>query len=420
MQRTIFHIDVNSAFLSWEAVYRLKFLGEKRDIRNLVAAIGGDEAKRHGIILAKSIPSKKYGIQTGESLLEARKKCPQLLIFPPDYDLYEDCSRAFIQLLSRYTDQIEQYSIDECFLDVTDALPLFGDPLTFALRIKKAVYEELGFTVNIGISSCKLLAKMASDFRKPYRIHTLYREEIPSKLWPLPVGDLFYVGHATKNKLHKLGIHTIGELAHTDPELLQIHMKSHGLLIWEYANGIDDSPVIASPPPNKGYGNSTTTSFDVSSYGEADAVLLALCETVGMRLRRDQASGRVIHVGIRYQDSLAFAGMQTTLNERTCSTSCLYKTAATLLRKIWNAKTPLRHLGVHVGDVKYREAYRQMELFQTGADQEKQLVWERTVDQIRARYGPYALIRSSFLLYPDVDPNSGGISAEKRGIHTGE
>ena len=204
--RTIFHIDVNSAFLSWEAVYRINFLGEERDLRNMVSAIGGDVEKRHGIILAKSIPAKKYNIRTGESILEARQKCPHLLIMPPDYDLYESCSEAFMEILREYSDMVEQYSIDEAYIDVTDAMGLYSSPVDLASKIKDRIRDKLGFTVNIGISTNKLLAKMASDFTKPDRVHTLYPEEIPVKMWPLPVGDLFYVGRASQKKLYKLGI----------------------------------------------------------------------------------------------------------------------------------------------------------------------------------------------------------------------
>ncbi len=256
IKRVIFYVDVNSAFLSWEACYRIHHLGGKQDLQEIVSAVGGDQEKRHGIILAKSIPAKKFHIQTGETVVSAKEKCPDLILVPPNYDLYNRSSKALLKLLGEYTDKIEQYSIDEAFLDMTGCC---DDPEKTAHEIKDRVRAELGFTVNIGISENKLLAKMASDFTKPDRVHTLWKSEISEKMWLLPVSELFYVGHASLNKLRKLGIHTIGELAAIDPGILQAHMKSQGLLIWQYANGIDDSKLIDTPPPAKGYGNSLTT-----------------------------------------------------------------------------------------------------------------------------------------------------------------
>lgn len=414
--RTIFHIDVNSAFLSWEAVYRINFLGEERDLRNMVSAIGGDVEKRHGIILAKSIPAKKYNIRTGESILEARQKCPHLLIMPPDYDLYESCSEAFMEILREYSDMVEQYSIDEAYIDVTDAMGLYSSPVDLASKIKDRIRDKLGFTVNIGISTNKLLAKMASDFTKPDRVHTLYPEEIPVKMWPLPVGDLFYVGRASQKKLYKLGIRTIGELAHADPQTLQNHMKSHGLLIWNYANGIDYSLVCPDIPANKGYGNSTTVAFDVKDAVTAKMVLLGLCETVGTRIRRDGAEVQVVSVGVRYQDDLSHESMQITLDEPTDITTELYNASCCLFDKLWDGKRANRHIGVHTAHVKTQTGCRQLSLFET-KDYEKMKMLDKAVDSIRLKYGKEAVMRSVFLLNPGIDPMIGGISKEKRGIH---
>lgn len=217
MKNIIFHVDVNSAFLSWEATYRLHHKGGTLDIRTVPSAVGGDMSMRHGIILAKSIPAKKYRITTGETILEAKRKCPNLLLVPPNYGMYEQCSKAFMEILKEYSDNVEQYSIDEAFVDMSETCHLFGSPVETANQIKDRVRNELGFTVNIGISSNKLLAKMASDFEKPDKVHTLYPEEMEEKMWSLPVSDLFFVGRATTKKLLNLGIMTIGELAKTDP-----------------------------------------------------------------------------------------------------------------------------------------------------------------------------------------------------------
>ena len=249
MNKVIFHIDVNSAFLSWEAVYRLAHRGETLDLRTIPSAVGGDMALRHGIILAKSLPAKKYGIQTGETLLEAQRKCPGLVLVPPHYNLYEQCSRAFMEILQEYSDIVEQYSIDEAFVDMSTSCHLFGSPVETATLIKDRIREELGFTVNIGVSCNKLLAKMASDFQKPDKVHTLYPEEIESKMWPLSVSDLFFVGRATTKKLFSVGIKTIGDLAAADPVWLRTILKKQGDIIWGFAHGVDCSPVLSAPVP---------------------------------------------------------------------------------------------------------------------------------------------------------------------------
>ena len=196
----VFHIDVNSAFLSWEAVNRAK-KGMEPDLRTIPSAIGGDMAKRHGVILAKSIPAKQYNVRTGESIMEARKKCPNLLIISPNHKLYKKYSNAFMDILREYTPDVEQFSIDEAFMDMTGTQLLFGEPIAAANQIKDRIKKELGFTVNVGISSNKLLAKMASDFQKPDLVHTLFPDEIRTKMWGLPVSDLFFVGRVTTKKL---------------------------------------------------------------------------------------------------------------------------------------------------------------------------------------------------------------------------
>ena len=315
-ERVIFHIDVNSAFLSWEAVYRLYHLGGTVDLRKEVSAVGGDMAMRHGIILAKSIPAKKYHIKTGETILEARQKCPDLMLVPPNYRLYEQCSEAFMDILRKYSPSVEQYSIDEAFVDMTGTEKLWGAPMEAANRLKNEIRDTLGFTVNIGISENKLLAKMASDFEKPDRVHTLWKSEIRKKMWPLPVCDLFFVGRATAKKLFSLGIQTIGQLAQADPAVLKSHLKKHGEVIWAFANGMDISVVQSEPPINKGYGNSTTIAFDVVDASTAKLVLLALAETIGARLRAVGARAEVIAVGIKLYD-LSYVSHQMTLRNAT-------------------------------------------------------------------------------------------------------
>lgn len=412
MEKTIFHIDVNSAFLSWEAVFRLQFLDSKVDLRNIPSAVGGDMEMRHGIILAKSIPAKKYQIQTGETILEAKRKCDKLYLVPPNYGLYEKCSQAFIDILREYTLDVEQYSIDEAYMDMTGTKLLFGNPIEVANRIKNRIREELGFTVNIGVSTNKLLAKMAGDFKKPDLVHSLYPDEIKQKMWPLPVSDLFFVGRATTRKLFSLGIKTIGELANTNPQFLKGHLKKQGEIIWAFANGMDFSEVQAEPPKNKGYGNSTTIAFDVTDADTAHKVLLALSETVAQRIRADFVKAKVISVGIKTYD-LQYASHQMTLHDAADTTNEIYFSACRLFDELWD-KTPIRHLGVHTSQIKEDYQIRQLDLFHS-MEYEKWEQVDRTIDAIRQRYGNDMMKRAVFIESP-IDHMSGGISREKRTV----
>ena len=411
-EKVIFHIDVNSAFLSWEAVYRLHHLGGKQDLRSEVSAVGGDMAKRHGIILAKSIPAKRYHIQTGETIIEALRKCPDLILVPPNYSLYEKCSQAFMEILRRFSPDVEQYSVDEAFVDMSGTQGLWGDPLTAAARIKDQIRDALGFTVNVGISENKLLAKMASDFQKPDRIHTLWKKEIEEKMWGLPVSDLFFVGRATTKKLRNLGIQTVGDLARADPGLLKAHLKKHGEVIWAFANGMDVSVVQSEPPANKGYGNSTTIAFDVTDASTAKLVLLALAETVGTRLRQAEAKAEVIAVGIKNCE-LNYTSHQMTLQNATSITSEIHKYACMLFDGLWDG-APIRHLGIHTSRIRDGADMRQMDMFDS-TDYEKLERRDAAVDQIRRRYGIDSVMRASFI-ESSIDHMSGGISREKRSV----
>ena len=378
----------------------------------MVSAVGGDMAMRHGIILAKSIPAKKYQIKTGETIVEARQKCPGLLLVPPNYGLYEKCSKAFMDILRQYSPAVEQYSIDEAFVDMTGTEGLWGDPLTAANRLKNQIRDTLGFTVNIGISENKLLAKMASDFQKPDKVHTLWHEEIEKKMWPLPVSDLFFVGRATSKKLLTLGIRTIGDLAHADPSILKMHLKKHGEVVWAFANGMDVSVVQSEPPANKGYGNSTTIAFDVTDASTAKLVLLALAETVGTRLRAAKVRAEVIAVGIKSHD-LSYASHQMTLQNATNITMEIHRCACQLFDQLWDGSA-IRHLGIHTSRVRDGFNMRQLDMFDT-TDYEKLEKMDAAVDQIRRRYGIDSIMRASFLGTP-IDHMSGGISREKRTV----
>ncbi|NLK26918.1 MAG: DNA polymerase IV [Clostridiales bacterium] len=410
MDNIIFHIDVNSAFLSWEAVYRLHILGEKTDLRMIPSAVGGDVKKRHGIILAKSIPAKRFGIRTGDTISDAKKLCPELVLVPPHYDLYETSSKALMEILKEFSPCVEQYSIDEAFCDMTGTIGLYGSAVVAANLLKDKIYRELGFTVNIGISSNKLLAKMASDFKKPNLVHTLFPKELEKKMWCLPVEELFYVGSATKRKLHTLGIHTIGELARADLDILRAHLKKHGEIIYAFANGYDVSLVSNEAPSNKGYGNSTTIAFDVEDANIAKMVLLSLAEKVSSRLRAD--SVRIMVVAVSIVDfQFRHMSHQMTLLTATNITNEIHRAACQLFDELWDG-TPIRHLGIHTSKVINGDSPRQMNLFDmTRYDRLADL--DTAVDQVRERYGDNSIMRAVFLNSP-IYHMAGGISPEKR------
>lgn len=419
--RIIYHIDVNSAFLSWEAAYRIYHLGAHVDLRTIPAAIGGDVSMRHGIILAKSIPAKPYGIKTGMTILEARQKCPKLYLAPPNYSLYQCCSKAFMQILQEYTPDIEVYSIDESFLDMTSTINLYGEAVEVAYHIKNRIKSELGFTVNVGVSSNKLLAKMASEFEKPDRVHTLFPNEIKEKMWPLPVSELFFCGRATTKKLSSIGINTIGDLANTDIEILKSHLKKQGEVMWSFANGLDFSAVISEAPKQKGYGNSTTTPFDVSDLETAKKVLLALCETVGARLRMDDFQAKVISIGIKNFD-LKYSSHQMIMKNATNITIELYHYSCELFQQLWDGRTPIRHLAIHTSSLSSGVSGRQMDLFDV-TDYVRLEKLDKTVDAIRNRYGKDVLKRAAFIQVKgtdtklqSIDHMEGGVSREKRSV----
>lgn len=390
----VFHIDVNNAFLSWESVYRLNEQGESLDLRTVPSVVGGDEKNRHGIVLAKSMPAKAFGIKTAETLVEARKKCPGLLVVPPRHHLYKAFSKELISYLKTLTPSVEQYSIDEAFADMTGA-PLLQNhsPLDAADKIRREIFQRFGYTVNIGVSTNKLLAKMASDFEKPDKVHSLFPGEIQEKMWNLPVGDLFFVGHASAKKLYNLGIRTIGELAHTDRAILCSHMGKHGAVIHDYANGIDTSPVLSQQTDAKGYGNSTTLPRDVTDSGEAKKILLSLCESVGTRLQADDFMAQVIAVSIK-DNTFRTNSHQCTLSSATNKTSELYRCVCSLFDEVWDG-CPIRLLGVSTSKLT-KEKIHQITITDSSFYM-KQGKMERTVDEIRKKFGEDAIFRASTL-----------------------
>ncbi len=392
-KRIIFHIDVNSAYLSWSAVYRLQH-GESLDLRDVPSVVGGDPISRHGIVLAKSIPAKKFNIQTGETIYSALQKCPELLIVRPCYELFMQCSNAMMDVFQEYTPKIQRFSIDECFLEFTGMENLYPDILKLAYEIKNRIKNQLGFTVSIGISNNKLLAKMASDLKKPDAVTTLFPNEIQKKMWCLPIEDLFMVGRATAPKLHRLNIHTIGDLAVYDLKLLKAQLKSHGVLIWNYANGIETSEVKKSSHIEmKGMGNSTTIAFDVEDSATAHKVILSLCETLCTRLRNSENCCSLVSVHIKGSDFYSFSH-QRKLYFYTDCTNIIYATACQLFDEFWQNQ-PLRHIGVAVSELCSND-FCQVTLFEE-KNIEKQKALDKTIDTIRMRFGSTSIVRSVFL-----------------------
>lgn len=383
MEKQILHVDVNNAFLSWTALDKLNN-GYEIDIRTIASAIGGDEERRSGIILAKSPMAKMCGIVTGEPIYQAKRKCPNLQIFPGNYKLYRECSEKLYNLLLEYTDKIERFSIDECFLDMTEFLGKRA-LIDVANEINRRVKEELKFTVNVGVANNKLLAKMASDFTKPDKVHTLYKNEIQSKMWPLPVGELFMLGKKTVPKLNIIGIKTIGDLARTDKLTLIKMLGKHGALMWEYANGIDDSEVNYLPTKPKGIGNSVTLPRNFNNKEEICSIILALVEQVAYRLRREEMVASTVNVQLRTKDFVDFSH-QGKLSSPTSSTKDIYERAKLLLEEMYKEGTEIRLVGLRVDNLSDKDK-GQISLFEDTKKNEKQEKLDKAMDLLKNKFG---------------------------------
>ncbi len=398
MERQILHVDVNNAFLSWTALDMLKN-GSKIDIREIPAVIGGDESKRSGIVLAKSMKAKECGVKTAETIYQARIKCPGLKVFPSNFKVYRYYSNQLYQLLLEYTDKIERFSIDECFLDMTHYL-MNDTLLNKGKEINRRVKEELGFTVNVGVAHNKLLAKMASDFTKPDRVHTLFENEIPNKMWTLPVSELFMLGKRTVPKLYNMQIKTIGDLAKTNKRILQDKFGKHGAMMWEYANGIDDSEVKYIQEKPKGIGNSVTLPEDISNIDKLEEIVLALTEQVTYRLRKQNMLARVVNVQLRNKDFVD-TSHQRKLPNATASTKEIFNHAKELLEQMYRKGTAIRLIGVRVDDLTDKEEM-QISLFHDEAKNEKQEKLDKTIDKIKEKYGYNFITRAGKMGVEDL------------------
>ncbi len=389
--RIIMHIDVNNAFLSWNALYLLKN-GFKKDIRNSYAVIGADEKSRHGIVLAKSIPAKKKGVVTAEPIYMAKKKCPNLEVYPPNYFWYKEMSNKMFELIRSYTPDIEIMSIDECFIDYTKVKHLYGDEIKFAYKIQKEIYDKLGFTVNVGVANCKLCAKMASDFSKPYKVHTLFENELETKMKPLPVDELFFVGKKTAEKLHNLNIHTIKQLSEADSNYLYKYFKNQAIKLIESANGIDNSEVETEKTASKGISNSTTLSYNLVYKEQAYEVLEEISDNITRQLRKEKRYANTVGVNVKDR-FFKSSSHQIKLKNPVNKTSEVFETAKKLFDELWD-ETPLRLIGVSLTDLTDVGLY-QVSLFEDAKDLDKANELENVLDEIKNKYGVKSINKAS-------------------------
>lgn len=377
------HIDVNNAFLSWSAIDLLN-KGYKYDIRNSYAVIGGDEKKRSGIVLAKSTSAKKLGIVTAETLYSARKKCKVLKVYPPNFKFYNEMSNKFFSLLRKYTPDIEIASIDECYLDYGKVKSLYGDEINFAYKIKDEIKNTLGFTVNIGIANNKLCAKMASDFSKPDKVHTLYENEVKEKMYPLDVGDLFGIGKRTVPKLNSLGIYKISDLALADPVMLEKYFKNQAYVMIKSANGIDDSIVDSNEYHPSCIGNEITLPHNISSKREAYDKLLILSEYVSKRLRKEEKYASVVCVTIKDEFLKRRSHQKKLLNETNIEKE-IYKTACMIFDEFWNGEN-IRLIGIRLDGLTLSKKY-QGSIFENVEKREHDEKIDKLIDNINFKFG---------------------------------
>ena len=387
------HIDVNNAFLSWSAIDLLE-KGLGKDIRNIPSVIGGDESSRHGIVLAKSTPAKKYGIVTAETLYQARKKCPNLEVYPSNYPYYQEKSKALFSLISKYTPDIEQFSIDECFVEYTYVKNLYGDPIEFAYKLKDEIKNTLGFTVNIGIANNKLCAKMASDFEKPDKVHTLFMDEVKMKMFPLDVGDLLWIGKKTKEKLNELGIRTIGDLASADYTNLYYYFKNQTKQMIDHANGIDNDMVKITKEEAKGISKSMTLDHDVNNRKELYDYLNFISNDLGISLRKQNKYTSTIAVILKDQ-YFKSKTHQAKLHNPTNNTSIIYETGKKLLDETWQGES-IRLIGLRLDGLTNTGIY-QFSLFEDVKDKEKDTELDNVMDKLKEKYGSKIINKASLL-----------------------
>lgn len=388
MDRTILHIDMNACYASIECLHR-------PGIRHLPVAVGGDVEARHGIILAKNQLAKQYGVKTGEALWQARDKCPGLVIVPPNYPLYLRFSRLAREIYSDYSDQIEPFGLDEAWVDVSGSTHLYGNGEKIANEIRERIKFELGITVSIGVSWNKIYAKLGSDYKKPDATTIFTRGNYKELIWPLPVEELLYVGRATSRKLRERSVTTIGALAQTDPSWLRSWFGKWGDVLYTFANGYDTSPVARAGDESiiKSIGNSTTTPRDLKDEQDASIIFYMLAESVAERLRDHGFMGRTVQISLRDNNLYSFE-RQCKLKQPSCLSGELHDAAMKLLRANYNWYRPLRSIGIRAMDLVTATSPMQLTLFEDQVRREKAEQLERSIDDIRRRFGHYSVCRA--------------------------
>lgn len=393
-ERIVFHIDVNNAFLSWTAVKLLKE-GYGEDIRKIPSVIGGNEKERKGIVLAKSPIAKKYNIVTAETLYQARKKCPNLKVFTPDHNWYIEKSKELFEYLSQYSPSMEQFSIDECFIDMTGTKYLYKNYLELAHYIKDDIKTKFGYTVNIGIGNNKLCAKMASDFEKPDKVHTLLKDEIVQKLWPLDVGDLLFVGRKTKEELNKLSIYTVEDLAKTDIKVLKRHFKGQAEYLKNASYGIDESRIEEKKTKSKSISVSETLIYDCVNEDKLEELLFAFVEKTTRTLRTKKQYAKTIAVIFKNNKFETYSA-QEKLERPSNSITEIYKIAISIFRKNYK-KDPIRLLGFRLTDLTEQNDY-QMSLFDKEETKKSSDTVQTTIDNINKKFGKSIVAPASIKL----------------------
>lgn len=391
-KRIIFHIDVNNAFLSWTAVLLLKE-GYKIDIRKISSIIGGDENKRHGIVLAKSPIAKKYGIKTAETLYMARKKCSNLQIFPPNYSWYYKESFLFHNYLKQFTPNVEKYSVDEAFLDFSGTNYMYKDYILLANQIKDNIKEKYGFTVNVGIGNNMLCAKMASDFEKPDKVHTLFLNEVQEKMWPLPIEDLFMVGKSTAKTLRNIGINTIGELANTDILILKKHFKNQAQFLKDSANGIDYNKIHKNESKNPSISVSETLPKDIDDVALLEDTLFRQSAEVASQLRNRSKYCNTIAVIYKNSNFESYS-KQIKLNNPTNNTNEIFLQVKKIMKLGWRGD-PIRLIGIRLADLT-DNIKKQLSLFEQNETNSKiDDMFQKTMDEINNKFGVNTIIPAS-------------------------
>lgn len=391
MDNIIMHIDVNNAYLSWTAVDLLN-KGYKIDIRNIESIIGGDESKRHGIVLAKSMVAKSKGVKTAETIRDAKRKCNDLKIFPPNHTLYQEMSNKLFKLISNYTPDIEKLSVDECFIDYTKVQNLYGDPIKFAYKLKNEIKNKLGFTVNVGIANNKLCAKMASDFLKPDRVHTLFKFEVKNKMYPLPIEELYGVGKSSSKKLRELNINTIGDLANANYNILYKYFKNQTEKLINSAKGIDNNVINIKKQESECISNSTTTSYNLNSLEDIYKFLYPLVENVSITLRKNNKYTSLVGVMLKDKTFKTYSH-QRRLKNPTSNTDEIFEIAKELVKELWNEEG-VRLVGVSLGKFSNIQTH-QISMFEDVEVVEKNNELDKVMDKLKSIYGSDIIKKAS-------------------------